>query len=172
VQIDKGTRIREFVTINAGTVNHTTVGKHCLIMAHSHIGHDAVLENGITVSTGAKIGGHSKLLHYCNIGMNAVLHQRTTIGQYAIVAAGAAVVKDVLPCSKYIPGKPVGINIHAIEKYSLFKDEIDQLHDFGWNSVSTLTWDTLLWVDAYRELDRIMAEKRDKSRDIYSKGVW
>ena len=45
--------------------------------------------------------------------------QFTTIGQYAMVAANATVVKDVPPLVKFIPGKVPGLNVYAIRKHDL-----------------------------------------------------
>jgi UDP-N-acetylglucosamine acyltransferase len=45
VEIGDGTTIREFVTINRGTVDRmkTVVGKNCWIMAYCHIAHDCIV---------------------------------------------------------------------------------------------------------------------------------
>jgi UDP-N-acetylglucosamine acyltransferase len=58
--------------------------------------------------------------------MGCTVHQYITIGQYSIVATGAAALKNVKPFSRYIPGKPVSVNEYAIRKfgYSEHEDEI------------------------------------------------
>ncbi len=52
VEIGEETVIRECVTISRGTAGGggtTRVGRHCLIMAYAHIGHDSSI--GDTVSS-------------------------------------------------------------------------------------------------------------------------
>src|SRR4029077_19453201 len=47
VEIGDNTIIREYVTINKGTValGKTTVGSNCLLMAYVHVAHDCVIGN-------------------------------------------------------------------------------------------------------------------------------
>lgn len=119
IVIGSNVAIREFTTINRPMKTVTFIGDHCYIMARSHVSHDNFLEPGVILSTGACLGGWTKVMIGANIGLNAVTHQFTTIGMHAMVAANATVVKDLPPFSKFIPGKPLGINTHKIEKLNL-----------------------------------------------------
>jgi len=49
--IGEGTTIRECATVNRGTNDRfkTEVGKHCLLMAYSHVAHDCIVGNKLVV---------------------------------------------------------------------------------------------------------------------------
>ncbi len=71
--------ITGLVTIDAGTEGVTTIGNNVWMLKHSHVGHDAVIEDGVTISCGAKIGGHCVIGKSSNIGLNACVHQRLAV---------------------------------------------------------------------------------------------
>ena len=54
------TTIRECCTINRGTTDRMTtrVGSHCLLMAYTHIAHDAVVGDHCVLANCASIAGH------------------------------------------------------------------------------------------------------------------
>lgn len=114
VLIKKGTRITGLVTVDAGVNEQTVIGENCYLMKHSHVGHDAVLENNVVLSCGAKIGGHSIIGEGTNIGLNAVIHQKLSIPEGCMIGASAFVgKKSVLkPKHKYVgvPVKEIGKN--------------------------------------------------------------
>jgi hypothetical protein len=61
LEIGDHNEIREYVTINRGTVKGgglTKVGSHLLIMAYTHIGHDCVIGDHAMLVNGATLGGH------------------------------------------------------------------------------------------------------------------
>ena len=57
------------------------------------------------------------------LGVAATTHQFTTIGSYAMIAGNAMVVKDVPPLAKYIPNKPLSVNLYAAKKWKLIVDD-------------------------------------------------
>src|ERR1700758_1954310 len=60
LEIGDHNEIREYVTINRGTVKGgglTKVGSHLLIMAYTHIGHDCVIGDHAMLVNGATLGG-------------------------------------------------------------------------------------------------------------------
>jgi UDP-N-acetylglucosamine acyltransferase len=114
VLIKKGTRITGLVTIDSGVEKITTIGENCYLMKHSHVGHDAQLKDGVTLSCGAKIGGHSIIENNTNIGLNAVIHQKVTVPEGCMIGASAFVGKKSIlkPFHKYagVPVKELGTN--------------------------------------------------------------
>src|SRR5690606_12152548 len=60
VEIGDNTTIREFVTINRGTIDKevTKVGQNCLIMAYSHIAHDCIIGDYCVFSNNTTLAGH------------------------------------------------------------------------------------------------------------------
>jgi UDP-N-acetylglucosamine acyltransferase len=114
VLIKKGSRLTGLVTVDSGADKQTIIGENCYLMKHSHVGHDATLENNVTLSCGAKIGGHSIIGEYTNIGLNAVIHQKISIPRGCMIGASAFVGKKSLlkPNYKYagVPVKEIGKN--------------------------------------------------------------
>lgn len=107
--------ITGLVTIDAGTIQPTIIQNNCFIMKHAHIGHDCLLENNVTISCGAKIGGHSVIKEYSNIGLNAVLHQFTIIEQGCMIGASAFIKGATEEFTKYagVPARKIGTNEYS-----------------------------------------------------------
>jgi UDP-N-acetylglucosamine acyltransferase len=80
---------------------------------HAHIGHDCVIKNGVTISCGAKIGGHTIIKENSNIGLNAVLHQWEVIEEGCMIGASAFFKGQSEAFSKYagVPAKKIGSNL-------------------------------------------------------------
>lgn len=114
VLIKKGTRITGMVTIDSGVEKITTIGENCYLMKHSHVGHDAEIKDGVTLSCGVKIGGHSIIEKNTNIGLNAVIHQRVIVPEGCMIGACGFVGKKskLKPFHKYagVPVKELGKN--------------------------------------------------------------
>ena len=114
VIIKKGTRITRMVTIDGGALQPTVIGENCYLMKQVHIGHDAIIKNGVTLSCGAKIGGHAIIGENTNIGLNAVVHQKVEVPEGCMIGASAFVGKKSIlkPFHKYagVPVRELGEN--------------------------------------------------------------
>jgi len=102
--------IREFVTVNAGTRRHTVMGNNCTMLRGSHLSHDSILEDGVTVSCTAMIGGESHVMIGANLGLGAVLHQFSVVGSYSMIGMGAV-------CTKTLQMKPGGVYVGNPARY-------------------------------------------------------
>jgi acyl-[acyl carrier protein]--UDP-N-acetylglucosamine O-acyltransferase len=82
-------------------------------MKHAHIGHDCLIYSNVTISCGAKIGGHTVIKQYSNIGLNAVLHQFSIIEQGCMIGASAFFKGTTQEFSKYagVPARYLSPNI-------------------------------------------------------------
>lgn len=128
IRIGSNNIIREHVAIQKPCYEDITrIGDDTFLMHGSHVPHDAVLKNKVTLAPNVVIGGISKLLEGCNIGMGATLHQYSVIGHYSIIATNAAAIKNVKPFSRYIPGKTISVNTYAIKKFGFeeYEEEIN-----------------------------------------------
>jgi UDP-N-acetylglucosamine acyltransferase len=107
--------ITGLVTIDAGTESPTIIEDNCFIMKHAHIGHDCFIWSNVTISCGAKIGGHSIINEYSNIGLNAVLHQFTRIERGCMIGASAFIKGETEEFTKYagVPARKIGINEYS-----------------------------------------------------------
>lgn len=127
IKIGSRNIIREFTAIQKPCYEDITfVGDDVYIMQSVHIPHDAHLYDKVVVTPMTVLAGLAKVLDGANLAIGCALNQRTTIGQYSIAAAGAVVMKNIKPFSRYIPGKPISVNKYAIEKYGFgaYTDEI------------------------------------------------
>jgi UDP-N-acetylglucosamine acyltransferase len=105
--------ITGLVTIDAGTETDTMIENDCFIMKHAHIGHDCKILSRVTISCGAKIGGHSIIGESSNIGLNAVLHQFSVIRKGCMIGASAFFKGESEVETKYagVPARKLGLNI-------------------------------------------------------------
>ncbi len=114
VVIGNNNVITGHVTIDAGTEKDTTIMDNCWLLKHSHVGHDAILGDDVTLSCGAKVGGHSTIGRKTNIGLNATIHQRVSVPSHCMIGMNAAVTKKLIMTSgrKYagVPAKDIGEN--------------------------------------------------------------
>lgn len=101
--------IRESVTIQAPVGTQTTIIKdNCYIMNKCHIAHDCIVEDGVTMSTGSIIGGHTIVRKYANLGLGSVTRQRLVIGESAMIGMNSTITKNILPFST-VMGSPARI---------------------------------------------------------------
>lgn len=116
------------VTVDSGADNPTVIANGCYLLKHSHVGHDCVIANEVTVSCGAKVGGHAVILAAVNIGLNAVIHQKQTIERGVMIGMGAVITKKLVtePYKTYAgnPAKLIGENSNH-PNYTIFlKDSL------------------------------------------------
>lgn len=94
VVIKDNTIITGMCTIDAGTEQDTYIGENCFIMKQTHIGHDAVIYDNVTISPHATIGGHCVIKENSNFGMNSVIHQRAIVPPKCMVGMSAVITKS------------------------------------------------------------------------------
>lgn len=95
----------------------TSIGDDVFIMQGVQIAHDAVVEDRVVITSLVSLAGITTVMEGANIGMGASIHQFGVIGPYSMVAMGAAVVRNVRPFTRLIPGKPSRVNSYAVEKF-------------------------------------------------------
>jgi UDP-N-acetylglucosamine acyltransferase len=89
--------ISEHVTIQRPSAHDaaTYIGSRNLIMAHSHIGHDAIIGNDTEICTTSVIGGYAIVKDGAKVKLHCVIRNRIKVGVGAIVGMGSVVTKDV-----------------------------------------------------------------------------
>ena len=98
--IGDNNKIREYVTINPGTVGgggKTIIGNNCLFMVSSHVAHDCQLGNNIIIANNVAIAGHAEIDDHVIIGGNSAVQQFTRIGKMAMIGGMTGVLHDVIP---------------------------------------------------------------------------
>jgi UDP-N-acetylglucosamine acyltransferase len=97
VVIGNNNVISEFVSIqrpfNEGA--KTIIGNDNLIMAHSHVGHDAYIGSNCEICTGVIIGGYAIINNGVKIKLGSTIRNRVMIGFDSIIGLGSAVIKNI-----------------------------------------------------------------------------
>jgi acetyltransferase EpsM len=108
--IDKTSVVGEGNIISSFCVIHpnSKIGNNCVFCTSCTIDHDCVVEHHVYLSPGVNLSGGAKVKKGAFIGTNATIIPLKTIGEYAIVGAGAVVIDDV-PDYATVVGNPARI---------------------------------------------------------------
>ena len=134
LEIGNHNAIREFVTINRGTVKGggcTRVGDYNLIMAYTHIAHDCQVGSHIIMANAATLGGHVTVGDWATVGALCPVHHFVRIGTHAFIGGGTTITRDVLPFSKTSAERGThayGLNAVGLERREFTKERIKKIH--------------------------------------------
>ncbi len=124
--------IREFVTVNRGTVKGggvTRIGSDCLLMACCHVAHDCHLEDQVILGNNVLLAGHVFVGRRANVSGAAAAHHFVTIGAHAYVGGLTRMVQDVPPFM-IVEGHPSrirGVNKIGLQRSGFGNEEIERL---------------------------------------------
>jgi UDP-N-acetylglucosamine acyltransferase len=131
VEIDEGTIIREYVTVNRGTSHSfkTTVGKNCLLMTYVHIGHDCRVGNSVILSNVVQLAGHVAIEDKAIISGLSAVHQFARVGRHSFIGGMSRVSKDIPPFLKAVgsPVKLYGLNTIGLQRSGMDEATILEL---------------------------------------------
>ena len=130
--IGENNLIREYVTINPGTVgggSKTLVGNNCLFMISSHIAHDCTIGNNVILANNVPLGGHVTIEDSVVIGGNSAVQQFTRIGRMAMIGGMTGVLKDVIPFGLSIGNRNYlqGLNLIGLRRNKYENQKIIEL---------------------------------------------
>jgi UDP-N-acetylglucosamine acyltransferase len=139
---------REFMTIHTGTERETFIGNKCFAMARSHISHDNILEDNVTLCTAAQLGGHTYVMKGATIGLGSQIHQYQVIGSYAMLGMGAIVPPkaSIYPGRKFVgnPVRDIGVNKIGLERAGYTVEEKLHFHvpieEDRYHQICKLNW--------------------------------
>ncbi len=108
--------LREHVTMNTGTPKgglHTRVGSNGFFMVGSHVAHDCVVGDNVTLVNNVMLAGHSQIGDNVIMGGGAAVHQFTRVGHNAFIGGMAGVEHDVIPYGMAVGNRAYlgGLNI-------------------------------------------------------------
>ena len=131
--LGSGNTIREYVTINLGTVKGggtTRVGDNNLIMAYVHIAHDCEIGNRVVIANASHFAGHVTVENKVTISGGCLLTQFIRLGQLCYVTGDSLVNKDVLPFSIAQGSHALmkATNKIGLERAQFPRNEIDLIH--------------------------------------------
>jgi UDP-N-acetylglucosamine acyltransferase len=127
LEIGDRNTIREFVTINRGTVQDegvTSLGNDNWIMAYVHIAHDCRIGNHTIFANNASLAGHVTIGDYVILGGFTLVHQFCAIGSHALTAFGSGISRDVPPFVTVggSPARAHGLNMEGLRRRGFSPD--------------------------------------------------
>lgn len=130
VVIGDGNTIREYVTINRGTVQDaasTRVGDDNWIMAYVHVAHDCQIGSHTIFANLAQLAGHVHVGDWAILGGMTAVHQFVRIGAHSFTGIGTRLLMD-LPPYVTVSGeaaKPYGINSEGLRRRGFTPEAIN-----------------------------------------------
>jgi UDP-N-acetylglucosamine acyltransferase len=129
VEIGDRNTIREFCTINRGTVQDvgvTRLGHDNWIMAYVHLAHDCQVGNHTIFANNAQLAGHVQVGDWAILGGHSGVHQFCQIGAHAMVGMFTSLTQDVPPfvILNGNPAAPHGINSEGLKRRGFSRDAI------------------------------------------------
>lgn len=84
-------------TILANAVIHTfaQIGKGCIINTGAIVEHDCVVKDFVNISPNTAMAGHCRVESRAFLGIGSTLSPSVTIGEDAVIGAGAVVITDI-----------------------------------------------------------------------------
>lgn len=129
LEIGNGNTIREFCTINRGTVQDrgvTTIGDDNWIMAYVHVAHDCEIGDGTVLANCVTLAGHVSVGDFAVLGGFSGVHQFCRIGSHCLLGMFSGVTRDV---PNYVtvsghPAEPHGINAEGLKRRGFTPEQI------------------------------------------------
>lgn len=133
LEIGDGNTIREYATMNRGTVGGggvTRVGDDNLFMAYTHLAHDCMVGNHTVFSNAASLAGHVEVGDWVILGGFTSVHQFTHIGEHSFAGLGTVITRDVPPFVTVAGNhaRPYGINKNGLKRRDFTPAAIRALH--------------------------------------------
>ena len=130
--IGKACELRESVTMNIGTEDGggiTRVGDRCFLMVGSHVGHDCMVGDDVTLANNVVLGGHVSVGNYTFLGGHVAIHQFVRIGEGVMMAGMTAARDDISPFGFALgqTGALVGLNIVGLRRRGATRTEMHHL---------------------------------------------
>ena len=167
LEIGHGNTIREFVTINTGTVQDegvTRLGDDNWIMAYVHIAHDCQLGSHIILANAVQLAGHVHLGDWVFLGGLTGVHQFVRIGAHAMTAFQTRLAQDVPPfvTAGGNPAEAQSINAEGLKRRGFSPERITLI-----KQMYRLLYRKGLTLDAARQqIDALRGEVAEADADI------
>ncbi len=134
LEIGARNTIREFVTINRGTVKGggiTRIGSDNMLMACCHVAHDCELKDRIILANGVLLAGHVLVEENVNVSGGAAAHHFVTIGAFAYIGGMSRMVQDVPPFMilEGHPSRVRGVNVIGLQRGGVAEEHIEDLRE-------------------------------------------
>jgi UDP-N-acetylglucosamine acyltransferase len=124
--------IREGVTMNPGTEGggmETIVGDRCTFLANSHVGHDCRVGSDVVCSNNVMLAGHLTVGDYAGIGGGAAVIQFARVGAHSFLGGMSGLEHDLIPYGMAFGNRAhlSGLNIVGLQRRGFSRDDIHSL---------------------------------------------
>ena len=129
LEIGDRNTIREFCTINTGTVQDagvTRLGSDNWILAYVHLAHDCQVGSHTIFSNNATLAGHVHIGDWVIMGGFSAVHQFCKVGAHAFVGMTTSLTQDVPPFM-LVAGNPATartVNIEGLKRRGFTPEQI------------------------------------------------
>jgi UDP-N-acetylglucosamine acyltransferase len=159
LEIGDGNTIREFVTINRGTVEDagvTRVGDDNWIMAYVHFGHDCQVGSHGVFANYSALAGHVRVEDWATLGGATLVHQFVRIGMHSFTGIATVVDRDLPPYVSAVGNRaqPYGINTFGLRRRGFAQATLDRLK----RAYKTIYRSGLVLEEVLRELEAQAAD--------------
>lgn len=130
VTVGEGTILREGVTISRATKadTSTVIGRNGMLMANSHVAHDAVLGDQVILANGALIAGHVVIGDHAFISGNCAIHQHCVVGEQVMCSGLTVVTANIPPfCIAAERNGVAGLNLVGMRRRGLPREAIAEV---------------------------------------------
>jgi UDP-N-acetylglucosamine acyltransferase len=124
--------IREGVTMNPGTEGGgmtTVVGDRCAFLANSHVGHDCRVGSNVIFSNNVMLAGHVTVGDFAILGGGAAVIQFARVGSHAFLGGMSGLENDLIPYGMALGNRAYlsGLNIVGLQRRGFSREDIHSL---------------------------------------------
>ena len=130
VVIGDRTVLREGVTVHRASQpnRQTRVGQDCLLMAYSHIAHDAVVGNHCILANLALVAGCVVIEDYVFLSGGSMIHQFVHIGESAFISGNAEISMHIPPFVTALERNNISnLNLIGLRRRGFSSEEISDI---------------------------------------------
>lgn len=132
LEIGDNNTIREFCTLNTGTVTGsgvTKIGNNNWLMVYAHIAHDCVIGDNTIFANSVALAGHVVIKDWVILGGHALVHQFCIVGEHSMIAGNTGIAQDVPPYVMAFghSAEPKGINAEGLRRRNFTLEQINNI---------------------------------------------
>ena len=124
--------IREGVTLNPGTEGggmQTVIGDRCAFLANSHVGHDCRVGSNVIFSNNVMLAGHVTVGDFAILGGGAAVIQFSRVGAHSFLGGMSGLENDLIPYGMALGNRAhlSGLNIIGLQRRGFSREDIHSL---------------------------------------------
>ena len=107
----------------------TTVGDRCAFLANSHVGHDCHVGNNVIFSNNVMLAGHCTVGDFAIIGGGAAVIQFARVGAHSFLGGMSGLENDLIPYGMALGNRAhlSGLNIVGLQRRGFSRNDIHDL---------------------------------------------